>query len=137
MKIVILTIAIVFSSLLSFAQEGISITVSIDNVTSNKGTVGFALHSKDTFMKAAPIAASDTKIIDGKVTVTFENVKPGEYAILASHDENENGKMDFRENGMPLESYGASNNVMNFGPPQFGDAKFKVTNEDLDIKIRF
>ena len=88
-------------------------------------------------MKAAPIAASDTKIIDGKVTVTFENVKPGEYAILASHDENENGKMDFRENGMPLESYGASNNVMNFGPPQFGDAKFKVTNEDLDIKIRF
>lgn len=137
MKNLFLTIAIVFTSLLSVAQEGVTITVSIDNVTSDKGTVGFALHSKDTFMKAAPIQATDAVIKNGKVVITFKNVASGEYAILASHDVNENGKMDFRANGMPLESYGASNNTMNFGPPQFEDAKFTVANEDLEIKIRF
>jgi uncharacterized protein (DUF2141 family) len=137
MKHLILTVALIIISLFSFAQGGQTITVTIDNVTSDKGTVSFALHSKDTFMKAAPISGTESKIKDGKVTVTFRNVVPGEYAILASHDANENGKMDFRENGMPLESYGASNNVMNYGPPQFEDAKFTLAKEDLTIKIRF
>ena len=45
--------------------------------------------------------------------------------------------MDFRENGMPIEDYGASNNVMNFGPPNFSDAKFTVTDKDLELNIRF
>lgn len=137
MKNLILTIALVFTSLLSFAQEGITITVTIDNVPNNKGTVGMALHTQNTFMKAAPIEAKTSKIENNKVVITFENVIPGEYAILANHDANSNGKMDFRENGMPLESYGASNNVMNFGPPQFGDAKFTVGDKDLELNIRF
>ena len=45
--------------------------------------------------------------------------------------------MDFNESGMPLESYGTSNNVMTFGPPQYDDAKFKVENNDLELNIRF
>ena len=39
MKNLILTIALVFTSLLSFAQEGITITVTIDNVNNDKGKV--------------------------------------------------------------------------------------------------
>ena len=71
------------------------------------------------------------------VTITFENVLPGEYAILALHDENDNKRMDYEDNGMPKESFGMSNNVMVMGPPQYEDAKFKVANEDLDLNIRF
>jgi uncharacterized protein (DUF2141 family) len=137
MKHLILSIAITLTSLLSFAQDGVTITVSIDNVSNDKGSVGFALHSKDTFMKAAPIEAIDTAIKDGKVLVTFKNVMPGNYAVLALHDANSNGNMDFSENGMPLESYGVSNNVMDFGPPNFEDSKFEVYDKDLEIKIRF
>ena len=137
MKHLVLTVVLIISSLFSLAQEKQSITVTVDNVTSNEGIVGFALHTKDTFMKAKPIAELDSKIKDGKVTVTFKNVVPGEYAILALHDANENGRMDFKENGMPLESFGASNNVMNFGPPQYEDAKFMVTNKDISLNIRF
>lgn len=137
MKNLVLTICILFTSLLSFSQEGITITVTIDNVTSNQGTVGMALHTAETFMKAAPVMTKSSIIENNKVVITFENVKPGEYAILANHDANSNGKMDFRENGMPLESYGASNNVMNFGPPQYSDAKFTVTDKNLELNIRF
>jgi len=45
--------------------------------------------------------------------------------------------MDFDSNRMPLEDYGMTNNPLSYGPPQYDDAKFKVTNEDLNFNIRF
>tara|TARA_B110000027_G_scaffold125581_1_gene143115 strand:- start:800 stop:937 length:138 start_codon:yes stop_codon:yes gene_type:complete len=45
--------------------------------------------------------------------------------------------MDFQPNGMPLEDYGASNNIMNFGPPKYEDAKFTVTDKKVSLKIKF
>ncbi len=137
-KNLILSIALVLTSLFSFSQDtGITITVLIDNVKNDTGKVSFALHTEDTFMKGNGIMNTETEIKDGKVTITFENVEPGEYAIMALHDENENKRMDFQDNGMPIESYGISNNVMAFGPPQYGDAKFNVEDENLEISIRF
>ncbi len=138
MKHFILTIALIFSSVFVFSQEkGVTITVTIDKVKSENGKVVMALHSNDTFMKGAGIMNAESKIEEGKVTITFKNVKPGEYAIMALHDENENGRMDFEANGMPKEDYGMSNNVMSFGPPNYDDAKFNVENEDLKLNIRF
>ena len=137
-KKLLLTFAIALTTLFSFSQDkGITITITIDNVKNDIGKVSFALHTNDTFMKGNGVMNTETTIKDGKVTITFENVQPGEYAIMALHDENENGRMDFRENGMPLESYGTSNNVMAFGPPQYDDAKFNVEKEALELSIRF
>ncbi len=137
-KNLILTIGLVLTSLFSFSQDsGITITVTVDNVKNDTGKVLMSLHTTDTFMKGNGILDSETDIKDGKVTITFENVQPGEYAIMALHDENGNKRMDFRENGMPIESYGTSNNVMAFGPPQYDDAKFNVEDKDLDLNIRF
>ena len=137
-KNLILTIALVFCSLFSFSQDtGITITVTIDNIKNENGKVSFALHTKDTFMKGQGVMTAESKIKDGKVKITFENVKPGDYAIMALHDENENNRMDFRDNGMPLEAYGMSKNVMSFGPPQYGDANFKVSDKNLEFDIRF
>ena len=56
---------------------------------------------------------------------------------MALHDENENQRMDFRGNGMPLESYATSNNTMAFGPPQYDDAKFIVDDKNIELSIRF
>ncbi|MBV7267819.1 DUF2141 domain-containing protein [Winogradskyella luteola] len=139
MKNAFLTFALALTTLFGFSQEekGIIITVTIDNVKNDTGKVLMSLHSSETFMKGKGIQNAETKIKDGKVVITFKDVAPGEYAIMALHDENENQRMDFRENGMPLESYGMSNNVMSFGPPQYDDAKFKVEDKDLEMIIRF
>ncbi len=138
MKNLVLTLALALTALIGFAQdEGITITVTIDNVTSDKGKVLMSLHTSETFMKGNGIMDAETGIKDGKVTVTFENVLPGEYAILAMHDANDNKRMDFQDNGMPIESFGTSNNIMAMGPPQYDDAKFKVEDKDLDLSIRF
>jgi len=138
MKTLIFKFIFVLATSLAFSQtNGQTITVTIDNVTSNDGKVLFALHTKETFMKGGGIDSAESIIDDGKVKVVFKNVQPGEYAIMALHDANNNGRMDYRENGMPLEAYGTSNNPMFFGPPQYDEAKFEVSNEDLEMKIRF
>lgn len=141
-KYLILSFAFIFTltSLFSFSQNqdtGITITVTVDNLKNNTGQVIFSLHTEATFMKGKGIMDTTSAIKDGKVSITFKNVKPGDYAILGLHDENENGEIDFKENGMPLESYGMSNNVMSFGPPQYLDGLFIVKDKDLNMNIKF
>ena len=87
-------------------------------------------------MKGPGIKNAESKIENGKVTVSFKDVEPGTYAIMVLHDINENNRMDFELTGMPKEDYGMSNNPMSFGPPQFDDAKFEFNGKDLDFIIR-
>ncbi|WP_240788893.1 DUF2141 domain-containing protein [Psychroserpens sp. NJDZ02] len=117
-------------------EQGQTITVTVTNVKNNTGQIGFALHTTETWMKGQGIQHKNISIKNNTATITFKNVKPGAYAIMVLHDENKNNRMDF-ENGMPLENYGMSNNPMSYGPPQFSEAKFNVTSETLDFKIRF
>ncbi len=112
------------------------ITATVVNVTSDSGKVAFGLYDKNGFMQV-PLKSKNAKIVDGKSTVVFEDVEPGEYAIICFHDKNDNDKMDFQENGMPMEDYGTSNNVMSFGPPKYDDAKFVVEDKDVSLEIKF
>lgn len=143
MQHLILTLVLVFSSIgMSFAQEndtnkkGTIVTVFVVNALNDKGTIKFAFYTKENF-RMKPLFAKSANIENGKSTVTFNNVPKGEYAIICYHDENDNGRMDFLENGMPQESYGTSNNPMNFGPPNFESSKFEVANENLFLEIKF
>jgi uncharacterized protein (DUF2141 family) len=138
MKTLALTfVLMVFGNFCNAQNETVSLEVTIDNIKNDDGAVLLALHSEDTFMKLKPVKALNAKIVDGKIKVTFKDVIKGEYAVLAIHDENENGTMDFNTNGMPKESYGASNNEMSFGPPQWSDSKFMVGEKNETIAIRF
>lgn len=139
MKTLSLIIVFILSVSFSNAQEskkGKNITVTIENITNNNGHVLLSLHTEDTFMKNQGIQTKKSEIVDGKVTVTFENIEAGTYAVMALHDENDNNRMDFEDNGMPKESYGMSNNPAAFGPPQFANAKFDLKG-DLEMKIKF
>ena len=139
MKTLALILSVFFISVTAKAQEkeSVTITVNIENVLNDNGVVLASLHSTDTFMKGAGIIDLAKEAQKGTVTLTFENVEPGTYAIMVLHDENENNRMDFEATGMPKESYGMSGNAMVMGPPTFNDAKFEVTNEDLEFNIRF
>ena len=113
-----------------------TITATVVNVTSAEGKVGFALYNKDNFM-AKPVQGKEGKIIDGKSTVVFEDVVPGEYSVICYHDKNDNDILDFSANRMPLEAFGASNNVMTFAPPTFEGSKFTVLDKNVSLKIKF
>lgn len=113
-----------------------TITVTIENISSDEGKVGFALYNKANFMKE-PVQAKNAKIVNGKTEIDFENITPGEYAVICYHDKNDNDKMDFSEYRMPLEDYGVSNNNMSFGPPNYEDAKFVVADKNVSLIIKF
>ena len=121
------------------AQEniGVTVTVTIENVLNDDGTILAALHSVDTFMKGPGIINAEHSAKSGEITMTFENVKPGTYAIMVIHDANDNKRMDREANGMPKEHYGMTGDDMTMGPPSFDAAKFEVTTGDLALRIRF
>jgi uncharacterized protein (DUF2141 family) len=138
MKTIALLIALIVTTVFGYSQEQLktyTLTVRVDNPLNNNGHILIGLHTADTFMKGKGILNAKSKVTDGKV-VTFEDVAPGNYAIMVLHDENDNERMDFEVNGMPKESYGMSNNPMLYGPPTFTDAAFELT-ESKEIVIRF
>ena len=138
MKLAALILGFVLTSFVSTAQdkEGVTITVTIENVLSNEGKILGAVHTDATFMKGQGIANKTVDAVKGAVTLTFENIKPGTYAIMLLHDSNNNKRMDFEANGMPKESY-ATTGELTFGPPSFDNSKFEVKDADLDFRIRF
>jgi len=138
MKLAALILGFVLTSFVSTAQdkEGVTITVTIENVLSNEGKILGSVHTDATFMKGQGIANKTVDAVKGAVTLTFENIKPGTYAIMLLHDSNNNKRMDFEANGMPKESY-ATTGELTFGPPSFGNSKFEVKDADLDFRIRF
>ncbi len=142
MKTILLSISLMFTATFLSAQntsitnsEGTTITVSVP-CKSNEGNVLLGLYTEDTFLKAAPNMSVSAEIVDGKATATFENVPVGTYGISLFQDKNNNKQMDFDAGRMPLEPYGVSNNVMSYGPPQWSDAKFEVTDQPISMEIR-
>ena len=141
MKTLILSITVLLTSFFLNAQsytasnsEGTTITITVP-VQSSEGNIVVGLYEESNFMRN-PSTGTAGEIIDGKAVVTFENVAPGTYAVILFHDKNENKQMDFDPSGMPLESYGVSNNVMSMGPPQWNDAKFEVVSAPIEMEIR-
>ena len=133
--VAILTTTILFITNSITAQNN-TVTATVINATSDAGKVGFALYDKTNF-RMKPIQGAASKIVNGKSVVVFKNVTAGEYAVICYHDKNNNDKMDFKSNGMPLEDYGTSNNVMSYGPPKYDDAKFVVSDKNVKFDIRF
>lgn len=137
----ILVLSLFLLSLIGFSQTdklGVKLTAKVVNASNNKGKIYFALYnSEENFIARTPVATASSTIQNGISKAEFSNVMTGFYAIICFHDANDNGKMDFQENGMPLEDFGMTNNVMSFEPPQFKNGKFEVTNADLSLSIKF
>ena len=139
MKRLALVFGFAFIAFTTTAQDtdGASVTLVIENVLSDGGTIIGGLHTADTFMKGEGVINDMAPAKAGEVTLTFENIEPGTYAIMVMHDANDNKRMDMDTNGRPTESYGTSGEMNLFGPPSFDMAKFEVTDEDQEISIRF
>jgi len=119
------------------SDSGATVTVIIENVLSDGGTILGGLHTADTFMKGEGVLSAMAPAVAGEVSLTFENVEAGTFAIMVMHDANDNKQMDMEPNGMPKESYGTSGEMNMYGPPSFETSKFEVTGEDQEIRIRF
>ena len=129
-KIFFFALAIVAASFQVNAQANLEVTVK--NIKETKGSIRVGLFTnEDDFLKKA----ADGKVVKAsksEVTVVFENLKPGTYAVSVIHDENENGELDKNVMGIPKEGFAFGNNAMGtFGPPDFDKAKVTIEKSPL------
>ncbi|QMU66432.1 MAG: DUF2141 domain-containing protein [Flavobacteriaceae bacterium] len=135
-KIILIAILIITTAFNSSAQEIHSITIEFHGMKSDKGFIYVALYDNETDFLKKFIKSTIVEIKDKKATAALEDIPPGEYAISAFHDKNENGKLDVNFFGIPKEPTGTSNNIRGFmGPPKYKKAKFEL-KEDRTLKIQ-
>lgn len=116
-----------------------SVTITIENLKSTKGTVQIAVFNRsESFPKVGgEYKLSQFKLSTGKSNFTINNLPDGEYAIAIHHDENSDGKMNTNMVGIPKEGYAFSRNFKpKFSAPAFSDCAIQITSDQkLNLKM--
>ena len=125
---------------LSFAHraEAARIIVTIDGVHSDKGDVYVALFSHAKEFPDGDYSDQHMKVKASTkpITVVFDGLKPGTYAVGCYHDENGNGHLDTNFIGYPVEGYGLSNDIRAvISRPTFAEASFPIGRGDFDVAL--
>lgn len=126
-------------SLFAYAQCQTKLQVTVTNIKGDKGDIIVGIFDSDENFLKKPLDGRLAKANGDSITVVFENLKPGKYAVSVLHDANKNKDLDKNKLGIPKEGFGFSNNVLGaMGPPSFDRAIIDLTPDvkDLDIGIK-
>ena len=113
-------------------------TVQVSNIPSKGGELYIGWYSNDNGFREVSKAKykQKVKVTNQKtITIPFDNIVPGTYAISMFLDENGNGVLDKNFFGVPAEPYGFSNNVYPaMRAATFEEASF-IIQSNYEIKI--
>jgi uncharacterized protein (DUF2141 family) len=140
MKKIVLLCGIVCISVYGFCQTKLQVTVT--HIKGQKGNIIIGIFDSDESFLKKPLDGRMMKASGDSVTVIFENLKPGKYAVSVLHDANKNKDLDKNKLGIPKEGFGFSNNVIGaMGPPSFERAQIDLVPDqkdlDIDIKMKY
>jgi uncharacterized protein (DUF2141 family) len=108
------------------AQEaGAKVTVTLNKVMSNAGTIRAALCADPAAFGQTNCAAYQTSAPakTGTMELTFTGVKPGTYALAIFHDEDNDGNLNVFS-----EPFAFGNGATDL-PPTFDGAKLNITGD--------
>lgn len=132
-----IVLALIVSLVVNNIVNAASINITVTNIKNTKGVVRIGVINKEKdFPYDAPVGKK-VSINGDSVSVKFNGLASGEYAVVVHHDENCNDKLDKNVLGVPLEGYCFSNNVKALvAPPKFKSAKFTLdTSVSQAIKM--
>ena len=114
-----------------------SVTLIITSDTKSAEKIYLAVFTETTqadFPSGTPFFT--TRLVPnsaGAITYHISDSPPGRIAVSAFHDLNGNQDLDINALGVPIESYGFSNNARGlFGPPNFSDVSIQIRETDRD-----
>jgi len=134
----ITTVLVLMLSSIAQASTG-NIVIKIENLRNlNQGELTIALYQKVDRVELDLAKAFKVKTIpvsQTSLTVTFEGLDHGDYAVAILHDMNKDKKMDTNWLGIPREDLAVSNNTKGgpFGGPKWEDAKVSLSGAELVI----
>ena len=110
------------------------LTVVISDVSKRSGKLYLGLANSQASFDGESLQKKTVDVpASGEISVTFEGLVPGRYAVRLFQDLNDNAKMDF-SGQMPTEPFGFSNVTMLMGPPTFDQCTFELA-ENKTIQI--
>ena len=112
-----------------------TLTIVIEDIRDASGTMQVqVLGGQAQFEGEGAVAQFLEPAVEGSLTLTAENLPPGEYAIRVTHDVNGNDNLDANFVGMPTEPYAFSNNAKGrFGPAKWEDARFALEGDVTQV----
>jgi len=117
-----------------------SVTVTVTDLRSHEGVVRACMTRIEAiFPRCIRDPESHRTVVPAgeRLTIRFNGVEPGKYAIALLHDENANGKADRALGMMPREGYGFSRDAeVRMGPPHWNDAMFEHGGAPQAVTIR-
>jgi uncharacterized protein (DUF2141 family) len=121
------------------AAEAARLIVTIEGLRSAQGYVYVALYSQAERFPDGEGADRYVRVraATRPITVVFDRLGPGRYAVGAYHDENANGRLDTTLLGYPDEGYALSNGIRAVTTrPRFQDAAFAIGAADRPVTLR-
>jgi uncharacterized protein (DUF2141 family) len=115
------------------------VIVTVTGVKSAAGGVYVGLYATPSkFLNGTQVdAMRKVPAHPGPITVAFDSLPPGAYAVGAYHDENGNDHLDTDLLGLPREGYALSNGVRAvLSKPTFRQAAFSVGTADQAVALR-
>ncbi len=115
-----------------------SLKIEVEGLREVKGSLMIALFDNDIdfTQKAHPIRKSAIALRDSLASLEFDDLASAFYAVAVFHDINEDGIMNKRKPGIPVEDYGFSGNYKGkMRPPKFEEVAFFLKN-DSSIHIQ-
>ncbi|WP_337041894.1 DUF2141 domain-containing protein [Emticicia sp. 17c] len=134
-KSIAVAVILGFISTFSFAQNKYTVTVVIKGIQQRQGKIYASItNDANSFPRGGGVKSAIAEVTkEGEVSLKFEGLLEGKYAIVLYQDLNDNKQLDM--NGeMPAEPFGFSNVTMLMGPPSFDQCMFDV-NENKVIAI--
>lgn len=114
-----------------------NLQVNLEGIRTQTGTLHMSVVDGPAGwnQQAKPVQAQSAKASASTAHFDFKDLPAGDYAVMVTHDENDNGKLDTNMMGIPLEGYGFSNNPQVMRKPTYEEARVHVPAEGSTITI--
>ena len=138
-KLLLLPLAL---ALTAAAAEPTTLHLTITGLRSSNGAVRLCVWRDEAGFpdcKKNPNVVTLVAPAASVVEIDVGKLPPGDYAVSAIHDENNNSKLDKSFVGKPTEGIAFSNDVkVMFGPPKFAKVRFSVTGKSTHtMRMRY
>ena len=118
--------------------DNCSLSIRLKNIRNTKGSMFIFVYKYENQYPWTPqwhFEVDKSKVKDGMLTYTVQNLPKGKYAISILDDENANSDLD-RFLGIPSEGFGFSNNIRPlFSLPDYDELTFDLTTTQKTVNL--
>jgi uncharacterized protein (DUF2141 family) len=116
--------------------QAATLTVTVDGAKAGGGPLTVLLFDRAEGFPKEARAAQRHVLPAGQSTLALDNLKPGQYAVMAYHDEDGNGELNRFLGMIPKEGWGLSNNPAVRGKPAFKDAAVTLPEAGAALTLK-